>query len=117
MKITRIKNSLAAGNALVVAMVLCGVIGLVMVSHMQLVHGRTKIRARSLAWNTAIPVLEGGIEEAFTHLQDDKGTMTANNWAAVTTNSTVLYQKTRTNSDASYCFVTISNASTLSPII
>ena len=61
--------------------------------------------------------MEGGIEEAFTHLQDDKGTMTANNWAAVSTNSTVIYQKTRTNSDASYCFVAISNASTLSPTI
>jgi hypothetical protein len=90
---------------------------LVMASYMQLVHGRTKIRARSLAWNTAIPVLEGGIEEALTHLQDDKGTLTANNWTAVTTNSTVVYQKARTNSDASYCFVTISNASTLTPTI
>jgi len=117
MKITRIKNSLSAGNALVVAMVLCGVIGLVLVSYLQLVHGRTKIRARSQAWNTAIPVLEGGIEEAFTHLQDDSNAMTANNWAAVTTNSTVVYQKTRTNSDATYCLVTISNASSTMPII
>jgi hypothetical protein len=90
---------------------------LILVSYLQLVQGRTKIRARSQAWNTAIPVLEGGIEEAFTHLQDDKATMTANNWAAVTTNSTVVYQKTRTNDDASYYFVTISNALTVSPVI
>jgi hypothetical protein len=102
---------------LIVAMMLCGVIGLVLVSHLQLVHGRTKIRARSQAWNTAIPVLEGGIEEALTHLQDDKGTMTANNWTALTTNSSIVYQKTRTNDDATYCFVTISNASSSAPII
>jgi hypothetical protein len=118
MKITRVKHSHSAGNALVVAMVLCGVIGLVLAAYMQLVQGRTKIRARSQAWNTAIPVLEGGIEEAFTHLQDDKGTMTANDWTAVTTNSTVVYQKTRTNSDDNtYYFVTISNASSSMPVI
>jgi hypothetical protein len=118
MKIARIKHSRRTGNALVVAMMLCGVIGLVLVSYLQLVQGRTKIRARSLAWNTAIPVLEGGIEEAFTHLQDDKTVLTANNWAAVLTNSTVVYQKTRTNSDDNtYCFITLSNASSSMPVI
>lgn len=116
MKITRIRSSNSAGNALVIAMILCGVVGLVLVSYLQLVQARTKIRARSLAWNDAIPVLEGGIEEAFTHLQDDK-TLTANNWNAVSTNSKIIYQKTRTNSDNTYCFVTISNASTTSPTI
>jgi len=116
MKITRIKYS-QAGNALVVAMVLCGVIGLVLAGYMQLVQGRTKIRARSLAWNTAIPVLEGGIEEALTHLNDDTNSMTANYWTSFTTNGNVLYQKTRTNDDGSYYFVTISNALTLNPAI
>jgi hypothetical protein len=116
MKITRIKNSYCTGNALVLSMMLCGVLGLILISFLQLVQARTKIRARSLAWNSAIPVLEGGIEEAFTHLQDDK-TFTANNWSAVSTNSKVIYQKSRTNSDNTYCFVTISNASTTSPTI
>jgi hypothetical protein len=116
MKITRIKYS-QAGNALVVAMVLCGVIGLVLATYMELVQGRTRIRARSLAWNTAIPVLEGGIEEAFTHLNDDTNLLTANNWAAVLTNSAIVYQKTRTNDDGTYYFVTLSNALTLSPVI
>jgi len=99
---------------LVISMVLCGVIGLVLMSYLQLVQARTKIRARSLAWNAAIPVLEGGIEEAFTHLQNDK-VFTANNWTAVTTNSKVNYQKSRTNSDNTYYFVTISNAASTSP--
>src|ERR1041385_7842876 len=116
MKITPIKNFPRRGNVLVVSMVLCAVVGLVLASYLQLVQARTKIRARSLAWNAAIPALEGGIEEAFTHLQDDK-TFTANNWTAVTTNSKVIYQKSRTNSDSSYCSVTISNALSTSPTI
>ena len=117
MKLTRIKNSHCIGNTLVLSMMICGVLGLVLISFLQLVQARTKIRARSLAWNSAIPVLEGGIEEAFTHLNDDKTALTANKWGAVSTNSTIIYQKSRTNSDNTYCFVTISNATSKSPTI
>jgi len=101
-----------SGNTLVVAMVLCAVVGLVLLSYMELIQARTKVRARSLAWNTAIPVLEGGIEEAFTHLQDDTADLTANGWSKGGSNATVVYQKTRTNFDNSYYMVTISNVAT-----
>src|SRR5204863_2398657 len=51
-----------------------------------------------------------GIEEAFTHLNDDSGNLAANKWTAVGTNSTIVYQQRRTNSDSSYFVVTLSNA-------
>jgi hypothetical protein len=66
------------------------------------------VRARSFSWNSGIPVLEAGIEEAFTHLRDDSGNLTANGWG--TTNST--YTRRRDFSDGSYCLITISNAIT-----
>jgi hypothetical protein len=112
MKTFRTGSLSRSGNTLVVAMVLCGVVGLVLLSYMELIHARTKVRARSLAWNTAIPVLEGGIEEAFTHLQDDTADLTLNGWSKAGSNATVVYQKTRTNFDNSYYTVTISNVAT-----
>jgi hypothetical protein len=104
-----------AGNTLVISVVFCGIIALVLMTYLELVQARTKVRARSQSWNTAIPVLEAGIEEAFTHLKDDTN-MTSNGWSSSGSGSTITYQKIRTNSDGSYYVVTISNRSTI-PII
>jgi hypothetical protein len=98
---------------LVASLIFCGLVGLVLLTYMELIQARTKVRARSLAWNAAIPVLEAGFEEAFTHLQDDNANLTLNNWTKVGSGATVLYQKTRTNSDASYFTVSISNVASV----
>jgi hypothetical protein len=100
---------------LVVTIVLAGVIMLVLLTFMQLIQARTVNRERSLAWNATIPVLESGIEEAFTHIQDDTN-RTANGWTTNTSGGVTVYQKSRTNSDGSYYAVTISNI-TSAPII
>ena len=84
-------------------------------SFLQLIQARTINRARSFAWNSAIPLIEAGIEEAFTHLHDDTN-HTANGWIGSTNSGNAIYQKTRTNSDGSYYTVTISNVSS-APII
>jgi hypothetical protein len=92
-------------------MIFGGIVGLVLLSYLQLIQARTKVRARSLAWNEAIPVLESGIEEAFTHLQTDR-VLTSNKWTQIGTNASTVYSKSRTNSDGSYFIATISNAIT-----
>jgi hypothetical protein len=84
-------------------------VGVILLSYLELLQSRTKIRARSLAWNQAIPVLEQGIEEAFSHLHDDL-VLSSNKWTVIGTNSTMVYRRSRTNSDSSYFIVTISNA-------
>jgi hypothetical protein len=98
-----------AGTVLAITLVFGAVVGVILLSYLELLQSRTKIRARSLAWNQAIPVLEQGIEEAFTHLHEDM-VLSSNKWTVVGTNSTTVYKRSRTNSDSSYFVVTISNA-------
>src|SRR5258708_25977300 len=99
------------------------VLVIVLGSYLTLLASRNRITMRSQAWNEAVPVLEAGIEEAFTHLYDDTGSLTANGWSAVSINSHLVYQKPRyfTNTsffnDKSYYVVTISNATTTQPVI
>src|SRR5437588_11779093 len=113
MKTTRTNTTHCSGNALIITLIFGALIGLVLLSYLEIVQARTKVRARSLAWNTAIPVLEAGIEEALAHLHQDGTNLSANSWTKSGTNSTVTYQKTRTNSDSSYCIVTISNVASI----
>jgi hypothetical protein len=108
------------GSALVIALVIGAVIGIVLASFLSLVKSRMLVRARSFAWNSAVPILEAGIEEAFTHLKDDGANLTANQWSSSGTNGQTVYSKRRDFSDGSYCLVTISNVSASSltaPII
>src|ERR1043166_931864 len=103
------------GNALLIALVFSAVVGIVLASYFGLIQSRNLVRARSFAWNSAIPVLEAGVEEAFTHLKDDTN-LTANGWASSGSGATIIYNRTRTNSDSSYYTATISNAASV-PII
>lgn len=99
------------GSALVAALIMSAVIGIVVCSFLVLIADRNYITQRSLAWNTGIPVLEAGIEEAFTHLHND-GSLTANGWMLGGTNATVVYTKTRNfTNNSTYCMMTISNVS------
>src|SRR5437667_7610915 len=90
------------GNVLLIALISCSVIAAVLGSYLKLIQTRSLTKARTLAWNSAIPVLEAGIEEAFTHLHEDTKSLTANGWTGVQSNGQTLYRKRRDFSDASY---------------
>jgi len=101
-------------------MVIGVVVIIVLLSYLQLLEGRTITRARSLSWNSAIPVLEAGIEEAFTHLYRDPTALTSNGWTNSQSNGNTIYSRRRNFPDGSYCLVTISNVSSVpfvSPVI
>jgi len=100
------------GNVLITALVFGAVVSIVLASYLTLVKSRTLVRARSFAWNSAIPVLEGGIEEAFEHLHHDSANLAANQWTSTGTNSTIIYRKSWTNADSSYYVVALSNVAT-----
>src|SRR5438552_9524950 len=91
------RRELEHGNVLASTLVFGVVVLIILGSYLKLIQNRSLNRARSLAWNTAIPVAEAGVEEAFTHLHDDTN-LTANGWGSVTNGNTT-YQKTRTNAD------------------
>ncbi len=127
MKIPDTKTKSDSGSVLVVALVMSAVLAIILGSYLTLVASRNRITMRSQAWNEAIPVLEAGIEEAFTHMYDDQDSagilLASNGWSAVLINSNLVYQKTRHfNSasffnDKSYYVVTLSNATTTQPVI
>ena len=98
-----------AGNTLMLTLVITLAIGTILASYLSLIASRYKITMRSECWNTAVPVLEAGIEEALTHLQDDLNNPTANGWTLGTISGQQVYSKQRTFSDGSYFLVNIYN--------
>src|SRR6185503_15251432 len=98
------------GSTLVLTMITSALVGTVLASYLQLVGNRNQSAMRATAWNTAIPVLEAGIEEALTHLQFDKNNPSANDWTAELVDGQQVYWKRRALPDGSYYCVTNFNA-------
>jgi len=84
-------------------------IGTVLASYLALIGSRYKVTKRSQSWNTAIPVLESGLEEALTHLQHDLNNPAANGWTLGTISGQQVYSKQRTFADGSHFLVNIYN--------
>ena len=105
------------GSVLVMTIVFCALIGSVLCSYLVLISGRNQRAMRALAWNSAIPVLEAGLEEALTHLQDDKNNPTTNSWTMDRVNGHKVYWKYRPLPDGSYFYVTNFDVSSPSPTI
>jgi hypothetical protein len=75
-------NTHPQGSALVVTLLTAMVIGISLASYLTLVSGQNTTVMRSLAWNSTIPVLEAGVEEALTQLHYTGITnLPANGWS------------------------------------
>src|SRR5262245_35494235 len=105
-----------SGSTLVITVVMSALIGSVLCSYLVLISNRNQISMRALAWNTAIPVLEAGIEEALTHLHEDKNPI-ANNWSGQMIKGKKIYWKRRDFSDGSYFYVTNMDVGSTTPTI
>src|SRR6185369_16206346 len=115
---TKTKNQ---GSALLVTLCSAWVIGIALVSYLTLVANQNRTTYHSLTWNTCIPVLESGVEEALTQLNYNSGEGLNNATSHGWTLANGLYSKTRVvNEDGSYYIVSIdpnTNASPATPII
>lgn len=100
------------GSSLLVAMIICVVVGLILAGYLVLTSNRFQMTVRSSDWNAAIPVLEAGVEEALTHIARDTNQPTANSWNSATIQGVQAYTKTRTFSDGSYYYVYIRDLTT-----
>ncbi|HLH54791.1 MAG TPA: collagen-binding domain-containing protein [Verrucomicrobiae bacterium] len=100
-----------------VALIMCLTIGVVLASYLLLIGSRYKIITRSQSWNAAVPVMEAGVEEAMTHVNDDLNNPSANGWTPTILSGLQVYQKTRSFNDGSYFLATIYNATSNNPII
>lgn len=105
------------GSVLIWGLVVGGVAGITLASYLTLISNRYAMTSRSMDWNQAMPVLEAGIEEGMTHVQDDNGYPAANGWTQGTVNGQTVYTKQRSFSDGSYYYVTIYNETETNPII
>jgi hypothetical protein len=111
-----IGKSQNSGSTLVITVVMSALIGSVLCSYLVLISNRNQITMRALAWNAAIPVLEAGIEEALTHLHEDKNPI-ANRWSGQMVKGKKIYWKRRDFSDGSYFYVTNMNVGSTTPTI
>jgi len=105
------------GSVLVTALVFGVIGGFMLGGYLMLIQTRSVQTHRSLAWNSALTVVEAGIEEAFTHLQVDANSPTNNNWTAGQVNGQTVYWKRRDLPDGSYFYVTNSGVSSGQPVI
>ena len=79
MKITSKLNP-ARGNTLVLTLVITAVAGLMLVAYLQMVKSQHYNTSRSQAWNSAVPVIEAGIEDALTHLNVHTNSLFCDEW-------------------------------------
>ena len=105
------------GSVLAMSVIMCAIIGTMLGSYLVLINSRNQAAMRAMAWNAAIPVLEAGIEESLTHLNDDKGAPSANSWQTALLYGNRYYWKSRTLPDGSYYSVTNFNVTTPNPVI
>ena len=103
-------SGLARGSTLAISLVLTAIVGTVLGSYLVLIGQRSHISARSQSWNSTIAVLEGGIEEAFTHLKVNGTNLATDGWNSAVINGKPVFNKRRDFNTNSYCYVTISNA-------
>ena len=104
------------GSTLAISLTFTAIVGLVLGSYLSLVGQRNLVSARSQTWNSAISVLEAGIEEAFTHLKVNSTNLTTDGWSTALINGQTVYKKQRDLSTNAYFLVTISNVVT-APVI
>jgi hypothetical protein len=109
-----------SGNVLLVSIGITTVVGFTLAAFLTLTAGQNTAVSRSQSWNSSIPIVEAGIEEAMTHLNDNCTyndiQHPATNWAADGwTANDIGYEKTTTLPGGSYYHVEIMTAFPRSP--
>lgn len=95
------------GNTLLMTIVVTGILGFILAAYLTLVNSQNGSNMRSQSWNSTIPIVEAGIEEALAHLNSYglKGvSLACEGW----TQSGNTYSVTRNLAGAEYT-VTITN--------
>ncbi len=62
------QNPRRQGSVLIVTVCITAIIGLALTTYLTLASNQNQLTAHSQVWNSAMPVVEAGIEEALTHL-------------------------------------------------
>ena len=76
----RIRQGRQEGSVLIVVVVVMALAGITLGSYLQLVANQNLSVTRSMAWNSAISVAEGGIEEAMAHVNHNGTNRAVDGW-------------------------------------
>src|SRR5688572_17526791 len=107
MKALTLENRYVQGNVLLMTIVVTGIIAFLLATYLTLVNSQNGATARSQSWNSAMPIVEAGIEEALAHL-NTHGVRDENLACEGWENTNNIYYVTRNLRDAIYT-VTIAN--------
>ncbi|MDB6122938.1 MAG: hypothetical protein JWQ71_1931 [Pedosphaera sp.] len=99
-----------SGSVLVVCLVISGLLGLTLLTVLNMVSSERTIIARTEAWNSAIPISEAGVEDAMAHLNYHGTTDLASDGWTLSNNK---YTRQNTFGDGYY----VASISTSSPPI
>src|SRR5258708_6140389 len=105
MKIISLKLNQKGGFALLLTILITGLVGLMLVAYLSLLSSSNQAVMRSQAWNSAMPMIEAGLEDALSQLNAHGSTnLACDGW----TQSGGVYWMNRTLGDGAY-YVSISN--------
>jgi len=102
MKIHRSPRNREQGNTLLLTIVVTGLIGFLLAAYLTLVQSQNGANVRSQSWNSALPVVESGIEEALAHLNSyglTNGPLDRDGWTPAGSGA---YSMTRSMGDGFY---------------
>ena len=68
MKLLRNPAGRTSGNTLLLCVVMMGLIAFLLVVYLTLVKNQNAVTARSQGWNSAMPIIEAGLEDALAHI-------------------------------------------------
>jgi len=101
MKTSTTPRQFQQGNTLLVTIVITSITGFLLLAYLNLVQYQNRTNMRSQGWNSSIPVVEAGIEEALTHL-NIRGTTNGNLAVDGWTQSGSVFTMTRSLGDNFY---------------
>jgi len=103
----------ASGNGLVIALIFTAVLGMSLISYLDLVRHQNRMNFRSLAWNHGMALAESGVEEAMAHLNfNGTNGLATQGWTATNSKFTVTRQLSN-----GYYVVTIQPTANNMPLI
>lgn len=121
MRINTSKRGRKRASVFLIALAMIALFALILSSYLTLVQGQAEAVARSQNYETAIPVAEAGMEEAFSLINKNGGAstwsnnLTADGWSAMSSSNTTT--KSNLVFGLNYYLVTISNAPGATPVI
>ena len=68
-----------SGQILIATLVIAGVLGVALAAYLNVIHTQNNLTVRSQTWNSCMPLVEAGIEEALAHMNSSGMT----NWGKV----------------------------------